>query len=373
MSFETNTTPVDRPMFSVLREKLARRPDSEHGQALIRIVIGIIGTLYLLFVSVSGNLAAEQHYILYLGYCFVLVAIGVFLLVVIRPLASPIRRLWGMAVDFGTMSYVMYVMEEKALPFFAVYLWVTIGNGFRFGTRYLYTAMSISIISFTIVLSKSAYWKGQWGFSVGLLISLVALPLYFSRLLDRFNDQNKELKKLYEQMARHATHDSLTGLPNRKHFHDHLAETIASAQRDKKTFAVLYLDLDGFKDINDALGHAVGDRLIENTARRLEQCARKGDMVARVGGDEFIVLLRDVTTFDISKVAEKVAQVLSEPFTIGADTLRITTSIGAATYPQDGTNASALIHNADSAMYETKRGGKNGYRIYGSKLVQQAQ
>jgi diguanylate cyclase (GGDEF)-like protein len=372
MSFETSTTPVDRSLFSALRESLARRSDSEHGQAFIRIVIVSIIWIYIFFMGADEKLTAYQHQALFfISYCF-LAAVGIFTLIIIRPQISPTRRLLAMALDFGATSYLMYIMEDKGILFFAVYLWITIGYGLRYGAYYLYTAMAISIVSFTIVFSNSAYWRGQWGFSVGLLIGLVALPLYFSSLLKRLNDQNKELKKLYEQMARHATHDSLTRLPNRKHFHDHLAETIASAERDKKTFAILYLDLDGFKTINDALGHAVGDQLIENTARRLERCIRKGDMVARVGGDEFVVLLRDITSFDVSKVAEKITQTLSETFAIGANSLCITTSIGVAKYPQDGTDANALIHNADSAMYETKRNGKNGFRIYSSKPVQQA-
>lgn len=372
MSSETSTAQVDRTMVSALRERLARRSDSEHGQALIRIVIVSIIWLYIFFMGADEKLSAYQHQALFfISYCL-LAAVGIFALIIIWPQASPSRRLLAIIIDFGAASYLMYVMEDKALPFFAVYLWVIIGNGLRYGAHYLYTAMAISIVSFTIVCSNSAYWIGQWGFSIGLLISLVALPLYFSSLLKRLNDQNNELKKLYEQMAKHATHDSLTRLPNRKHFHDRLAETIASAERDKKTFAVLYLDLDGFKSINDALGHAVGDQLIEITARRLERCIRKGDMVARVGGDEFVVLLRDITSYDVSEVAEKITQSLSEPFTIAVNTLCITTSIGVATYPQDGTDADALIHNADSAMYETKRSGKNGYRICSSKPVQQA-
>lgn len=357
-------------MFASLREKLASRPDSEHAQALIRIVIGSIGLLYVFFINASGKLSADQHHILFVASYFVLAAVVLFALVVIWPLASPLRRLLGMVLDFSATSYVMYVMEDKGILFFAIYLWVIIGNGLRYGSRYLYTAMTISIVSFTIVFSSNAYWRVQWGFSVGLLIGMVALPLYFSSLLKKLSDQNNELKKLYKQMARHATHDWLTELPNRKHFHDHLAETIASAKQDKLTFTVLYLDLDGFKAINDAFGHGVGDQIIENTARRLEQCIRKGDMVARVGGDEFVVLLRDITSFDVSKIAEKIIESLSDPFTIATNTLCITTSIGVAIYPRDGVDANTLIHNADSAMYEAKRSGKNGYRICSSKHAQ---
>ena len=121
------------------------------------------------------------------------------------------------------------------------------------------------------------------------------------------------------------------------------------------------------------MGHAAGDQIIADTARRLEQCVRKHDMVARVGGDEFVVLLRDIGSFDATRVAEKIIEVLSKPFTVAASMHHITISIGVAHYPQDGTDVHSLIHNADSAMYETKRSGKNGYRICGSQRVWLAQ
>lgn len=369
MSPVAKETPVSQGMFAPLRERLTQRQDSEHEQAFIRVVIASISWLYVFLFYVSGKLTANQHHVLYLLMFIFLASVGMLTLIIIWPQVSPTRRLLGMLFDFGLTSYFMYVMEEKGIIFFPVYLWVTVGNGLRYGTRYLYTAMAISIISFTIVFSNSNYWRGQWGFSVGLLIGLIALPLYFSSLLKQLNRQHNELKKLYELTARNATHDSLTGLPNRKYFHDHLAETITSAIRYKQIFSVLYLDLDGFKTINDALGHAAGDQVIESTARRLEQCVRKGDMVARVGGDEFVVLLRDIDSIDVARVADKIIKILSDSFTIAADPLYITTSIGVASYPQDGDDAKTLIHNADSAMYEAKRNGKNGYRICSSKYA----
>lgn len=369
MSGETTSTSVSRGLFATVRERLAERPDSEHIQALVRIAIASIIFLYLLFFNASGKLTAEQHHALFVVFYFDLAAIGLFTLIAMWPQASPPRRIMAMVLDLGTASYMMYLLEDKALPFFAVYLWITIGNGLRYGARYLYAAMVVSISSFSVVFGTSLYWREQWGFSTGLYIGMVALPLYFSTLLKQLRNQHNQLKTLYDQMARHATHDSLTELPNRRHFHDQLAETITSAKRDKKTFTVLYLDLDGFKAINDILGHAVGDKLIENTARRLEKNIRKGDLVARVGGDEFVVLLQDVAASDISKIAEKIIEDLSKPFVLADKTLSITASIGVATYPQDGMDANALLHGADSAMYEAKRSGKNSYRICSNRHV----
>lgn len=373
MSAEKTTLPAQRNLWTSIRERLAKRPDSEHSQAVVRLAIAVIGVLYVFFMEAGGKLTPAQHHIIFfLAFYVVFSIVDLVVVIASKPQAAPSRRLLGMVCDLGGTSYFMYVMEANGILFFPVYLWVTIGNGLRYGLPYLYLAMTMSMAGFMIVIGSSAYWKEQWGFSVGLLVGLVALPLYFSSLLKKLSNQNNELKKLYEQMARHATHDSLTNLPNRKHFDDHLAETIASSERDKKTFAILYLDLDGFKAINDALGHGVGDKIITHTARRLEQCVKKGDFVARVGGDEFTILLHDITPSDVSKVAEKTIEALSEPFTLAANALRITTSIGVATYPQDGTDANELIQNADCAMYDAKRSGKNRYRIYGGKLIQQA-
>jgi diguanylate cyclase (GGDEF)-like protein len=367
MNSETTATPVHRSLFATVRERLAGRPDSEHIQALVRIAIASLVLLYVFLINPGGKFTVGQHHAAYLAISILLVGVGIFALIVIRPQASPSRRFTGMTLDFSATSYFMYVMEDMGVIFFAVYLWITIGNGLRYGTRYLYAAMAVSITSFAVVLANSVYWRTQWGFSAGLVISLIALPLYFSVLLKQLKEQHDELKRLYVQMARYATHDSLTNLPNRKHFHDQLANAITSAEQKKRTFTVLYLDLDGFKAINDALGHTVGDQLIESTARRIEQCVRKDDMVARVGGDEFVVLLHDVASCDVSKIAEKIIENTSKPLVLADKTLSITTSIGVATYPQDGADANTLVHSADSAMYEAKRNGKNGYRIFSNK------
>lgn len=368
MSNDATAIADDRGLFTALRARLAARPDSEHAQAFIRLVIAVIGVVYVYFMDSAGKLApVQQHIFLFIASYAVLSAAGLFVVIASRPVASPFRRLLGMVLDLSGTSYFMYVMEGNGILFFAVYLWVIIGNGLRYGARYLHAAMAMGIVGFAAVFVSSRYWMEQWGFSAGLLVGLVALPLYFSILLKQLSRQHDELKKLYEQTARHATHDSLTNLPNRKHFYDQLADAVTCAKRERRSFAVLYLDLDGFKVINDDLGHVVGDQLIERTARRIEKCVRRADMVARVGGDEFVVILRDIEPSHASSVAEKIIQSLAEPFVIAEKNLAVTTSIGVASYPRDGEDVNTLIHSADSAMYEAKRNGKNGYRICCSK------
>src|SRR5450631_2034487 len=167
------------------------------------------------------------------------------------------------------------------------------------------------------------------------------------------------------QMSFKAERDFLTGLPNRALLTDRLAQSIALAQRHRKRVALMYLDLDHFKDINDSLGHSVGDQLLRSVAKRLEGCVRHSDTVSRQGGDEFVVLLSEVEAAqDAALAAEKFIKAMAEPHLIGGHRFNVTLSIGFSLYPDDGEDAEAVLTNADTAMYHAKRGGRNNYQRF---------
>ena len=167
------------------------------------------------------------------------------------------------------------------------------------------------------------------------------------------------------QVAHAAEHDFLTGLPNRMVFNDRLSQAIASARRHRKHVAVLYLDLDGFKHINDSLGHPIGDKLLQSISKRLIGCVRESDTVSRQGGDEFVVLLSEVQhAEDASIIAKKILQEVAEPHPIDQRDLHITASIGVSVFPDDGQNAETLVKNADTAMYQAKENGPQSYRFF---------
>lgn len=173
-----------------------------------------------------------------------------------------------------------------------------------------------------------------------------------------------ERKKAEEQIAHQARHDALTGLPNRTFFRERLAHALALARRERRRQAVLFLDLDRFKDVNDSLGHAVGDRLLQAVAARVRSCLREGDTVSRAGGDEFTLLLCDVADAErAASVAQKVLDAVAKPFLVAGHALATTTSIGIALYPDDGEDADTLLKNADAAMYRAKESGRNAYRL----------
>ena len=180
-----------------------------------------------------------------------------------------------------------------------------------------------------------------------------------------------ELRLLYKQLEHNnraleslALHDPLTGLPNRRLLMDRLSLAIAHARRNKGNVAVMYLDLDGFKQINDTLGHDAGDTLLSLVAARLVGTVRQVDTVARVGGDEFVIALSELSHGkDVAELVSKVIEAVSQPYSIQGHGMNLTVSVGVSVYPTHGENVEALMKNADMALYEAKRSGKNDYRI----------
>ncbi|MBF0093604.1 MAG: diguanylate cyclase [Alphaproteobacteria bacterium] len=180
-----------------------------------------------------------------------------------------------------------------------------------------------------------------------------------------FNDVTEQRQK--EDRIRHrAFHDALTGLPNRALLEDRLNQSVARARRHDGGLAVLFLDLDGFKPINDRYGHHAGDELLRQVAVRLKDCVREVDTVARIGGDEFVVLLTDVTDCaGAGRAARMILDAFRQPFALDATIVSVGCSIGVAVFPLDGDDPASLLDNADAAMYEAKRDGKGAFCFYG--------
>lgn len=187
---------------------------------------------------------------------------------------------------------------------------------------------------------------------------------------NHYSDKDKELlhfvseqiaiaidrAQLKADLLRAACHDELTGLPNRRLFNDRIQSVVARCVRNHSRMALLYLDLDDFKQVNDSLGHANGDLLLQEVARRLQRCVRATDTVARLGGDEFVVLLEDVQTpEDACCVADKIREAVSHPIDLDTCVLRTQASIGIAVYPEHGQEVERILQHADAAMYADKR------------------
>ena len=177
-------------------------------------------------------------------------------------------------------------------------------------------------------------------------------------------------RKLAEGRARHlADHDALTGLPNRRILEDRLTQALALSYRNRKQTAAMFVDLDRFKTINDSLGHAVGDQLLKAVAERLVKQLRVGDTVCRIGGDEFVIVLPEITRgSDAAQVAQKIIDTLSHSIGLEGRDITVTPSIGISVFPEDGSDAETLIRNADAAMYHAKEMGRSNYQFFTDQM-----
>jgi diguanylate cyclase (GGDEF)-like protein len=213
---------------------------------------------------------------------------------------------------------------------------------------------------------------------VATCLSLVLIQFVFTvtyRLHDRVAEQSRrlaaELHRRTESEARIrrlAYSDELTGLPNRTLFNDRLQDALMRARRNGHGMAVMMMDLDHFKEVNDKLGHTVGDRLLQMVGERLTATLRESDTVCRLGGDEFLLLLPELGgQEDVGVAANRLLAAIREPFLLDGKQLRITTSLGIALYPDEGTDRDTLVRNADIAMYQVKGSGRDGFARYGQR------
>lgn len=356
---ETSPMPVRGRMFFALREKLSQRPDSEHQAAMIRIVITVLAACYLVIAIRTGSITSVQEWNVIAMIAIVAsYATGVFISILVFPQASVWRRILSMVVDVGATTYAIYFLHEVAMPFFGLYLFNACGNGFRFGPRYLYLSTILSVSGFTFALVTSEYWTMHRTMGIGLLIVLIVIPVYFATLV-------RQLHTALARLHTVANHDTLTGLPNRHSFYEQLQLTLRLAKRKNASFAVAFVDLDGFKPINDALGHAAGDTVLKSVANRLKQCVRNDDIVARFGGDEFVIILSDIHKTAIPSIARKIVDTIAKPLKLDDQTVIPTSSMGIATYPDNGQSVDELIAHADAAMYKSKRTGRNYFCLDG--------
>ncbi len=211
------------------------------------------------------------------------------------------------------------------------------------------------------------------GGSLSLLLALLTWMLATgrARALALATEMTRELRESEARFRHQAQHDNLTSLPNLGLFHDRLQQALALAKRNKTRLALMFLDLDQFKPINDTLGHQVGDLLLKAVSKRLQDCVRETDTVARIGGDEFVILLPVIEDEGHALVlAEKVRHLLSQSFDLaGGYSLSISSSIGVAIYPEYGSDEMQLLKNADGAMYHAKQGGRNKVQLFQPEIV----
>jgi diguanylate cyclase (GGDEF)-like protein len=316
------------------------------------------------------------------GGAMILVNLGIYLLfhTGMNERFSDPSLTWVQTVSaIAVLMYAVYHFDqERGLALMMCLVVLTFGT-FRFSTREFFTAAGLVLAGYAAVINVLMWEKPDevnvWLEAFRWTTLAFVLPCFalvggrISDLRQRVRRTNDELSSALAMIQRLATHDTLTALPNRALFNETLTHAIAQAERHGRSAAIFFMDMDRFKNINDTLGHGVGDRVLQEASRRLLGAVRGSDLVARLGGDEFVLLVEDFgDTADLADIAAKILAAFEPTFMVDGQELGLSASLGICTYPEDGKDAQELLSNADIAMYRAKEQGRNRFCFYAAEL-----
>jgi diguanylate cyclase (GGDEF)-like protein len=344
-----------------LRQRLGSRPDSEHIQIVIRLLLVAAVSSYFLtnwFAAHADNPGFVELARWGVSISLV-VALSLGVAMLINPGVSVTRRVVGIVHDIAAISAALYFGEAAVAGIAVVYLWVSLGNGFRYGNRYLYGSAALSILSFSTIVWFSDFWRGQMTLSVTMLVVMGLIPPYVATLLSSLH----RTKALLKQQA---SIDVLTGLLNRAESEMAIERVL---ERAHDGHVLLFCDLDLFKQVNDDAGHAAGDKLLADVARIIADCAGDNNVAGRFGGDEFCVLLADATIEHARRAAEEIRnRVSGYRLAWGKQYYSVGISIGVA--PTSAVrDMASLLRLADAACYAAKNAGRNQVHIVDPRTV----
>ncbi len=347
-------------LLTAFRKRTAERTDSEHGQAGVRLaIVGVVLTYFFsgFFPEYVGD-ASRVRLSRLLILLSLAVSIAIFVRILVRPSKSTVRRLTGMVHDVAGISAALYVAEGAGAAIAVAYLWITVGNGFRYGMRYLYGCAALSSAGFVIVYMTSVFWQDHGTLSLNIMLTMAVVPPYVGSLL-------KSLHAAKDELQKRASTDSLTGLLNRAEIEMCAKDLLA---QEASNHVMLFCDLDQFKQVNDGAGHAAGDKLLTDVAQIIRSATRSNDFVGRLGGDEFCVLLRNCPLDVGRKVAEKIRSgTAGYRLAWGTEYFSVGVSIGVA--PSDAVNdAESLFRLADAACYAAKNAGRNKVHVIDPRM-----
>ncbi len=328
--------------------------NQELSQAFTRVSISLIS----LIIAISMIVVLHEEKYLMAFYCvlFHLVfSLIIFVLVKENPQEVFARRVFGIILDLSMLSLVVYVLGTKGIFVYPIYLWVIVGNGMRYGLKYLFISLTVAIALFFVAIYFSPLWKGEFLLALSLAVGFIFLSMFYIKLIKKLHILNEKLSLELEKTKHASLHDPLTGLPNRSFFSLCLKKTLSRCTRSGDSFSVAYMDLDNFKPVNDTFGHDYGDKLLQDVAERMKSVLRDSDFVARLGGDEFGIIIIGANNLEETMVCiDRLQKVINEPYNIFGKTINISGSFGVAIYPLSGDCEMTLLKEADKNMYLNK-------------------
>lgn len=345
---------------------LANIPSAHPGRVIFAILSGVFGYLSIAWFMFGIYELLRRRPVRIRVYWRTLAAVTAFGVITALLFIGP-----------HTLSSTLYFVRVGIRSMIASMAYVAASIAF-WQVRKRRRGVGFSMISIALLLYalQQAYLVGiaiGWEFFaavsgtiyLGYIGFLLQAIMGMSMIACLLEDEREASELATVEMEHLAYHDALTGLPNRPLYMDRLIMAVAQATRTSQKLAVFFLDLDRFKNINDSLGHSVGDALLKAVAERIRRCVREGDTVARLGGDEFTLLIPRIDHIeDAAKIAQKILETLKIPFKIADHELFVTTSVGISIYPSDGADPETLVRNADSAMYRAKDQGRDNYQLY---------
>ncbi|MEA3192604.1 MAG: diguanylate cyclase, partial [Betaproteobacteria bacterium] len=335
----------------------------EQGQARTRLICTLAGLAGFVVAAQFGDVPAG---IIGTAIVFPLFAIGMAIDVHLRPLPTRARRGLALVMDNLVNCYIASFGGPFA-AYVGFNFLTTIGWGLRFGRHYLCLATLTAVAGMVWNLAASPYWQENMLFGGSIIFGMLAVSINTSLLLRRIAHGNRRLAEKMDEIAQLAWRDPLTRLSNRVHFRERLLQALAAAGRNRSSVAVLLFDIDGFKAVNDTLGHESGDRMLQEISTQVARHVRQADTLARWGGDEFVILMEGVRErSDAVRVADMVLQVVREIDLFPGAGLRVGASIGivcGAPGWEEKRGPDELLRECDRAMYEAKRAGKGCYRF----------
>ncbi|MEA3276628.1 MAG: EAL domain-containing protein [Pseudomonadota bacterium] len=360
-----------KPLFDYIFFQASPEVSHEQAQGLARVAISAT-MCCVLFFSLDVTSSTRDAISVFLAFLYSLLSVGYYFFLVVHKENFRWRRYIAIIADLGVVSYAFFRFGVNGIAFYPLYLWIMIGNGLRFGVRYLGIASLVGIVGFSAAAGIGGVTEQHSSVILGLLIGLVVIPKFFLVMIKRIADANGVLKRHIEDAQYRATHDELTGLPNRTVLNDRLQHALENAEREETLLAVVFLDLDGFKAINDNFGHESGDQLLREVASCLERSVRSCDTVSRLGGDEFIVLLENASdTAGILSIVDRINSCSGSYYSIGEYQTYISWSCGVAIYPKDGEDVQTLVKNADTAMYRAKASRTRRVCVYDGSMSEE--
>lgn len=286
-----------------------------------------------------------------------------------------------MALAIGVVMFAVYQFDRDRGLALMICLVVLSFGAFKFSTRQFLVATGMTLAAYAGVINLLMWKKPDtvnvWLEAFQWITLAIVLPCFamvggrLSEVRQRLRKTNDELVTALATIQKMATNDTLTGLPNRAYFNEALGHSIAQSQRSGRPLALFFLDLDRFKNVNDTLGHGVGDRVLQEAASRLRRAVRASDLIARLGGDEFVLLVEEFRDdADLSDIATKILKSFEPTMIVEGHELGLAGSIGICAYPRDGHDAATLLSNADIAMYRAKEDGRGRHCFYSAELNQ---